>query len=156
YRFIAAPTAATGSDPCDALQPTPTAAHTRIGFSSTGPAFVIADSVLPGTPVFLFEEVQYDVATSAGGGVPGRWIRRMAGYSGGAPNMQPMAGPVPEDEALQFAYRRADGTPAMNGGEVREVDVRVVTQSRALMNQGGTLRPQQVDTAATTVYLRNV
>ena len=68
-----------------------------------------------------------------------------------------MAGPVPADGALRFTYLQADGsTPAVTPDQVRQIDIRVITQSRSVMEVGGTLQPQQVDTASTSVYLRNI
>lgn len=157
YRFIAAPTAPGGTDPCDAIQPVASAQRTRVGFTTPGNPFVTADSILPGTQVMLFEEVRYDVAVSGSPDVPGSWIRRMAGYTGTTPNMQPMAGPVPAAGALSFTYLQADGsTPAATAAQVRQIGVRLITQSRATTNQSGAVQPQQVDTAATNVYLRNI
>src|SRR5690606_35616780 len=144
------------ADLCGAVQPQASADHVRLGFITPGPPFTLGDSVPAGTQVMLFEEIRYDVAPSGSGGVPGTWIRRMIGYSGAAPNMQPMAGPVPDEGALQFTYLQADGvTPALTPDQVRQIGIRVVTESRTRAAQGGTLRPEQVDTAATTVYLRN-
>ena len=155
FRFVSGTTQTTSGDPCDAIQPDASADRLRLGFVTPGAAFVSSDTVAPGTQVMLFEEVRYDV--QAGGSVPGNWIRRMAGYSGSTPNMQPMAGPVPAAGALDFTYLQADGsTPAVTADQVRQIDIRVVTQSRSLMDVGGTLQPQQVDTASTSVYLRNI
>lgn len=155
YRFVAAPTLATSGDPCDAIQPVSSAQRVRLGFSTPGSAFVAADSVPAGAKVMVYEEVRYDVAASAGS-IPGDWIRRMIGYSGTTPNMQPMAGPVPAAGALEFTYLQADGTTAaLTPAQVRQIGIRVVTQSRANTMHGGTLGPE-VDTASTRVYLRNV
>ena len=157
FRFIAAPTQATSTDPCDAIQPSASADRVRRGFVTPGAPFVTADSIAPGSQVLLYEEVQYDVATSVTSGVPGSWIRRMVGYTGSTPNMQPMAGPVPAAGALRFTYLQADGiTPAVTPAQVRRIGIELVTQSRAMSNASGTLQPQQVDSASTTVYLRNI
>ena len=80
----------------------------------------------------------------------------MAGYTSGNPNMQPMAGPVPAGAGIRFTYQRADGSAAATPAQVRQIAIEVVTQSRAVFNQGGTVQPQQVDTARTVVYLRNI
>lgn len=156
FRFVPSLLRQTAGDPCDAIQPDPSADRLRIGFRSPGPPFVTGDSVPAGSPVMLYEEVRYDVETS-GGAVPGRWIRRMAGYGGSGPNMQPMAGPVPEGAGLAFTYLGEDGaTPTAVPAEVRQVGIEVVTRSRAVERDGAGVRPQQVDTARTKVYLRNV
>ena len=156
FRFVPALLRQTSGDPCDAIQPDPATDRVRVGFRSPGPPFVTGDSVPAGSPVMLYEEIRYDVAT--GGGVaPGRWIRRMAGYGGSGPNMQPMAGPVPETAGLAFTYLAEDGvTPAAVPSTVRQVGIEVVTRSRAMERDGAGVRPQQVDTARTNVYLRNV
>jgi prepilin-type N-terminal cleavage/methylation domain-containing protein len=157
WRFVPQVTRQTSGDPCDGLNAAP-AARVRYGFTRpAGASFVTAGSILPGTPVMLFEEIAYDVAESTSGGIPGYWIRRMAGYgSGGLPNMQPMAGPVPFGSALRFQYLRGDGvTTATNPADVRRVAIRVITQSRSEHRSGGTTAPSQVDTTSTDVYLRN-
>ena len=70
--------------------------------------------------VLLFEEMKYDAAPSADAGMPGTWLRRMVGYTaGGGLNMQPMAGPVPDEGALRFTYLRADGTETTVAPESR-------------------------------------
>jgi hypothetical protein len=159
WRFVSQVTRQTSGDPCTtSVQTAPTASHVRYGFNRPGGAsFVTAGTVLPGTPVMLFEEVQYDVATSSSGGVPGYWIRRMAGYgSDGQPNMQPMAGPVPSENSLRFEYFQADGvTPATTPAEVRSISIRVITRSRSESMSSGTMSPSQVDTTSTVVSLRN-
>jgi prepilin-type N-terminal cleavage/methylation domain-containing protein len=158
WRFVSQVAKQTGGTACDTIQSAPTASHVRYGFVRPGGAsFVTTGSVLPGTPVMLFEEVQYDVATSASGSVPGYWIRRMAGYGTDAqPNMQPMAGPVPSASALHFDYFQADGvTPATTPAQVRSIAIRVITQSRSESMRAGSMSPSQVDTTSTVVSLRN-
>jgi prepilin-type N-terminal cleavage/methylation domain-containing protein len=158
WRFVSQVAKQTGGTACDSIQSAPTASHVHYGFLRPGGAsFVTAGSVLPGTPVMLFEEVQYDVATSSSGSVPGYWIRRMTGYgTDGQPNMQPMAGPVPSEDALTLEYFRADGvTPATTPAEVRSISIRVITRSRAESMQAGAVSPSQVDTTSTVVSLRN-
>jgi prepilin-type N-terminal cleavage/methylation domain-containing protein len=156
YRFVPGPTRVTYGDPCGSIQTATSAQRVRLGFVTPGNPFVTSDSILPGTPVMLYEEVQYDVATP-GGAVPGQWIRRMTGYSGSSPNMQPMAGPVPAGGGLRFTYLQADGTtPAVLPSDVRQIGIEVTTRSSAVFNQGGLVQPQQVDSARTDVYLRNI
>jgi prepilin-type N-terminal cleavage/methylation domain-containing protein len=156
FRFVAGTTRQTSGDACGSIQSVASAQRVRLGFNHPGNPFVGVDSILPGTPVLLFEEVQYDVATP-GGTVPGQWIRRMTGYSGSSPNMQPMAGPVPAGGGLRFTYLQADGTtPAVLPSQVRQIGIEVVTRSSAVFNQGGVVQPQQVDSARTDVYLRNI
>lgn len=155
FRFVPAPLRQTAGDPCDAVQPTPSSDRVRVGFRSPGPPFVDGDSVPAGSPIMLYEEVRYDVAAS-GGGAAGTWIRRMAGYAASGPNMQPMAGPVPEGSGLAFTYLADDGAaPAAHPAAVRQIGIEVVTRSRAVERDGAGVRPRQVDTARTNVYLRN-
>lgn len=150
YRFVAAPTQATVGDPCAAIQPDPTAQHVRLGFNTPGAPFVTSDSILPGTQVLVYEELQYDVNVVVAAAVPGNWIRRMAGFTGSTPIMQPMAGPVPAAGGLRFTYLQADGaTTALTPDQVRQIGIEVVTQSRGAADQ-------QVDSASTNVYLRNI
>lgn len=157
YLFVGGVSRVTSGDPCGAIQSTPSAQRVRLGFTKSGNPFITGSSVAPGTQVMLFEEMRYDVAASTTAGVTGNWIRRMAGYSGSSANMQPMAGPVPAAGGLRFTYLRADGTtPAATAAQVRQIGIEVVTQSRAVFNQGGVLTPQQVDSARTDIYLRNV
>ena len=158
WQFVAPVTQQASGDPCDAIQPAASASRIRYGFNRpSGGTFVTAGTVLPGTPVMLFEEMSYDVASSTSGAVPGYWIRQMVGYgSGGQPNMQPMAGPVPSENAIQFEYLQADGsTIATAPADVRRIAIRVITQSRSETVKNGTRQPSQVDTTSTDVYLRN-
>jgi type II secretory pathway pseudopilin PulG len=158
WSFVSNVSRQTSGDPCNGIQPAASSNRTRYGFTRpSGSTFVTSGSILPGTPVMLFEEMQYDVAESTSGSVPGFWIRRMAGYgTNGRPNMQPMAGPVPSETSLQFEYLQADGvTAATTPADVRQVSIRVITQSRSETASSGTMRPSQVDTTSTDVYLRN-
>lgn len=156
FRFVNQVSQQTTGDPCAAIQPNLTSDHVRYGFNHpAGTSFVTADSLLPGTQVLLYEEMKYDVASSSV--VPGTWIRRMSGYNGsGTPNMQPMAGPVPDSGALHFTYLKADGsTTASTPAEVRQIGIRIIAQSHSETGTGALRRPQQMDTVATDVYLRN-
>lgn len=164
WSFVQAPTRQTTGDRCSVVQPGVNAAtHVTLGFNRpTGTAFLSATALpsgsrlMPGTQVLLYEEMRYDVAASASSPVPGSWIRRMVGYNGTAPNMQPMAGPVPTTGALRFEYIGADGvTTVTSPAAVRRVNVQVVAQSRAQSGTGANRRPDQMDTISTAVYLRN-
>lgn len=158
WRFVSRVTRQTSGDPCNGIQPVVSGDRVRYGFNHPGgSSFVTSGTILPGTPVMIFEELAYDVDASSGGAVPGYWIRRMAGYgSSGQPNMQPMAGPVPSESALHFDYRQSDGTTvATTPEQVRRVSIRVITQSRAETMTDGAMRPAQVDTTATDIFLRN-
>lgn len=156
YRFVSGLLRETSGDRCDVVQPFPSAGGVRIGLGSPGAPFVTGDSVPAGSLVMLYEELAYDVAVSGGTG-GGRWIRRMAGYGASRPNMQPMAGPVPDGAGLTFGYLSGDGaTAATVADSVRRVTIEVVVRSRGVEREGARVRPQQVDTARTTVHLRNV
>lgn len=154
FRSLAAPVRETGADRCD-IDPLPSPELVRLGFRTPGPPFVTGDSVPAGTPVMLYEELRYDVA-AASGPVSGRWIRRMAGYGAAGPNMQPMAGPVPEGAGLSFTYLGEDGTPASAPAEVRRIGIEVVMRSHSMRGDASSARPQQVDSARTEVHLRNI
>lgn len=156
YLYLTGTSRATTADPCNAVQPTGSSQHIRLGFRSPGNPFVTGDSIAPGTQVMLFQEMRYDVAASSIADIPGSWIRRLVGYSGSSANMQPLAGPVPASGGLRFTYLRADGSTAATPAQVRRIGIEVVTHSRASSSQGGVLQPEQVDSASTTVYLRNL
>ena len=156
YHHVAAPLRETAGNPCVDIQPFPSADHATLGFGTPGPPFVTGDSVPAGTPVMLYEEVRYDV-TAGSGAAPDRWIRRMAGYGASGPNMQPIAGPVPQGSGLSFTYFGEDGTtPASTAAEVRRIGIEVVVRSHSTIHDAAGARPQQVDSARTEVHLRNV
>jgi prepilin-type N-terminal cleavage/methylation domain-containing protein len=161
-RFVTGPTQQTAGNSCTgtstSLQPNLNPAqHLALGFSRpSGTSYVSAGTILPGTQVVLFEEMKYDVAASSSA-VPGSWIRRMVGRTSTGPNMQPMAGPVPATNALRFAYYKADGaTLATTPADVRRINIRVITESRARGGTAANRRPEQMDTVSTDVFLRNV
>jgi hypothetical protein len=102
----------------------------------------------------IFEEVRYDVAQPSGSN--DFWVRRMVGYSGTTPNMQPMAGPVPSATALRFTYLQADGaTTTSTASAVRQIRINFANQSRSRSMQSGQLKPQQLDSTSVDVFLRN-
>lgn len=155
-RYLRGPAEPTGIGSCAGMQGAPAADRVVVGFQSPAGVLVEGDSVSAGASVMIFEEVAYDVAASASGGAPGEWIRRMVGYSGANPNMQPLAGPVVEGEGIAFTYLRADGvTAALGPDEVRLVGFRVIARSSRSVAPSGA-HPHLVDTAATVVSLRNV
>jgi prepilin-type N-terminal cleavage/methylation domain-containing protein len=103
----------------------------------------------PGSPVYVFDTVRYQVALSG----TLRWIRR---NTGPAVLMQPLAGPVPATGGLVFGYFDGAGTPLHSlatqteRNRVRLIEVTIRAQSRATFSG----LPQQ-DSTATTVLLRN-
>lgn len=146
---------------CDAVQPNAgnAALYLTAGFT-VGTSLVDAGmvgaggTILPGTPVMVFEEMRYDVAE--GSGPPGHWIRRMSGYSGSSRNMQPMAGPLPGPASLVFTYLQPNGVSvAANAAQVGRIRVWLEVESRAKRVSDGQLRPVQTDTMTTDVVLRN-
>lgn len=158
WNFVTAPSQQAAGNPCAAIQNNLNAAqHVTLGFNRPGgSAFVNAGSIFPGTQVMIYEEIKYDVAQSNSSSVPGNWIRRMVGRTGSVLNMQPLAGPVPTNGALNFAYYREDGAATSTPSQVRRINVRVITQSRSEMGTGASRRPEQMDTVSTDVFLRNV
>lgn len=154
FRFLGGVLAASTANPCPAVQPQMAGLEAR-GFRRQGAATLAnAGLTIPaGTPMMIYEEIAYDVATGTGGEP---WVRRSAGMPGGNPNMQPMAGPVPDAGSLRFTYLQQDGaTPAVTPAQVRLVRVRLVTQSRGRIQRDGVMRPEQIDSATVDVYLRN-
>jgi prepilin-type N-terminal cleavage/methylation domain-containing protein len=114
----------------------------------------VPDELTVGDPVYVADPpVRYATGTSS----PGNeiWIKRSHG-SGGA--MQPLAGPVPAEGGLTFAYFNGAGediTSALASGtaepsSIRRIVVNVVTLSRAQFS--GT--PQR-ESATATVFPRN-
>lgn len=155
-RYLRGQAEPAGAGSCAGMSGTPVTERVVVGFQIPAGVLVEEDSVGAGALVMIYEEVAYDVATSASGAAPGAWIRRMVGYSGAQPNMQPLAGPVVEGEGLAFTYLRADGvTPATNPSDVRLVGIRVVARSSRVVAPGGA-QPDLVDTATTVVSLRNM
>ncbi len=155
FRFVNAIQAPTGADPCSAVQPNITAQHVTMGFRKSSGNFIDGGiTITAGTPIMIFEEVRYDVAQSGGSG--DFWVRRMVGYTGTEPNMQPMAGPVPNAQALRFTYLQSNGTTvATSAAQVRQIRLSLTTHSRSRSMQNGQLRPQQTDSTQVDVFLRN-
>jgi prepilin-type N-terminal cleavage/methylation domain-containing protein len=155
YRFVSAVQAPTGANPCGAVQTNLTAQHVTMGFRKSSGNFIEGGiTIRAGTPIMIFEEVQYDVAQPGGSG--DFWVRRMVGYTGTTPNMQPMAGPVPAADALRFTYLQSDGsTVATSAAQVRQIRLDLTTHSRSRSMQNGQLRPQQTDSTSVDVFLRN-
>ncbi|MBW3570281.1 MAG: prepilin-type N-terminal cleavage/methylation domain-containing protein [Gemmatimonadetes bacterium] len=111
--------------------------------------------VAAGSTAALYQRVRYDVRTSRGA----QWIHRSNGMTtGGAWNMQPLAGPVDADAGgVSFTY--FTGTPPValanapgvnaSTSNLSQVRLRVRMKSRA----GGTTPQVEFDSA--TVQLRN-
>lgn len=154
YRFMVNLTREVGGGACDALVAPGSTERQGLGFGGIdGGSLVAGDSVSRGALVMLFEEMQYDVRES--GTVRGRWIRRMTGYTAGSPNMQPMAGPVPERSGLRLDYLRGDGIPAERPEEIREIELRVEVRSRASSVREGESVPEARDSVSMRIHLRN-
>ncbi len=155
YRFVNAVGPATSANPCAAVQPNLGAGHTTLGFRKSLAVFAnVGLTIRTGTPVMIFDEVRYDVAQPSGSN--DFWVRRMVGYNGTSPNMQPMAGPVPSATALRFTYLQANGvTPTSTASAVRQIRINFANQSRSRSMQSGQLKPQQLDSTSVDVFLRN-
>lgn len=162
YAYVTRAQQAAAGSQCNAVQPNAGNAARYLVTAFTVPGSLVDTGVMgpggtirPGTQLMVFEEMSYDVSLSSGA-VPGRWIRRMAGYAGATRNMQPMAGPLPADTSMVFRYLRDDGvTAAAVPAEVRRVRLWLEVQSRAQRRRDGVLRPEQVDTLTTDIILRN-
>ena len=131
------------------------------GMSSAGPvqAIRLTGTNLPtgipqGNPVFLFQQVQYDVGTGTDGRL---WVRRGSGAAGA---QQPLAGPLPADNSLRFQYYNntntavpavAPGTTAASLAAIDRVQVFLTTRSRS--TTGGQATQAQADSVM--VFLRN-
>jgi type II secretory pathway pseudopilin PulG len=131
-----------GGSPCsnnDRLQPAAAGVAVERGFSGIGLITEANVNTVPiGTPVFVWQEIEYDMSTS---NIPGIWIRR---------NSQPMAGPVPGNDGLQFTYVDVNGDPTGNVNAIASIRLEVRTESRAKFKD-----TPQTQTARTEIYLRN-
>jgi prepilin-type N-terminal cleavage/methylation domain-containing protein len=125
------------------------------------PAAVGAPS---GTPVFVYQRVEYDVDLSSTGGPKGYWVRRKSG----AGNFEPLAGPLlttgtAGSTGLRFTYlcpgralTAAELTNSANLRFIARVRVAVAMQSRSLTsNTFGASTDQQQQSDSMTVSLRN-
>ncbi|MEW5926761.1 MAG: type II secretion system protein [Gemmatimonadota bacterium] len=117
-----------------------------------------------GTPVFVYQRVEYDVALSSSGGPKGYWVRRRSG----AGNPEPLAGPLlttgtSGSNGLRFTYlcpgralTASELGTASNLTRIARVRVAVAMQSRSLTSStfaANTDQQQQSDSM--TVSLRN-
>jgi len=87
-----------------------------------------------GDLAYVYEELKYDLGISSG--IPGLWLRRSVGMSGGALSQQPLAGPVMKGGGLRFRYRLANGAEkqSLSASELAEVvgiGARLTVQSQA-------------------------
>lgn len=93
---------------------------------------------------YVYDRLTYDIGTSAA--VPGAtWIRRNPGSGA-----QPLAGPLPANGGLVFAYEDGNGATTADPNAMRRIKVTVTTNSRARFKDQA-----QADTDSTIIYLRN-
>lgn len=105
-----------------------------------------------GSPVFLFQTVQYDIGSGSEGML---WVRRGNGTES---SQQPLAGPLPDANSLRFAYydtpggaaSAAPGGTAASLAAVDRVQVFLTTRSRSAAS--GAVQTQR---DSVMVYLRN-
>ncbi len=115
-------------------------------FIGTRPA-----GLVPRREVYVYDRLEYDIGLSTvAGQSAGLWIRRS--LNGGP--AQPVAGPLPANGGLVFAYEDENGdnigNPSANLANIWRVRVRVRTNSRATFKNQA-----QDDTDSTRIYLRN-
>lgn len=119
--------------------------------TGTRPAALVAR----GTPVFVYQEVEYsaDVAPTYLGGET-VWLYRTEG----ADARQPLAGPVFDDaattvrEGLQFEYRTTGDVPAAADlSDLSKIAIRVTAESSAYADKGSRLASAD----SVIVHLRN-
>lgn len=158
---VTANTVANGSCPDSLGVPAGNGAVMRQFTYSALPAAI---STARGTPVFVYQRVEYDVALSSTGGPRGYWVRRKSG----AGNFEPLAGPLLTtgtgvSNGLRFTYlcpgRALTATElatSANLNRIARVKVTAAMQSRSLTRNtysAGTDQQQQTDSM--TVSLRN-
>jgi len=121
-----------------AIAPNPAATVTQSVAQSRVRVYSGASGAAPGTPVYRYTTITYEI-----GDFDGRpWIIR---------NGQQFAGPiVPAGEGLRFRYLAADGATTADPSAARSIGVTVTTRSRGSVNQTA-----QTDRASTIVFLRN-
>jgi prepilin-type N-terminal cleavage/methylation domain-containing protein len=96
------------------------------------------------TPVFLYQEIQYQTGSSLGG----TWIQRQVRGAGGWSGWEPLAGPIQRFTAEPLDQ---NGTPTSDPASVRRVRVTVIAQSRSKPNSGAPV----VDSLTSVAALRN-
>jgi prepilin-type N-terminal cleavage/methylation domain-containing protein len=96
------------------------------------------------TPVFLYQEIQYQTGSSLGG----NWIQRRVLGAGGWSNWEPLAGPVQRFTAEPLDQH---GNVTSDPASVRRVRVTVIAESRSKPNSGAPV----VDSLTSVAALRN-
>jgi len=158
---VTANTVANGACPDSLGVPTTNGSVMRQITYSALPAAI---SAVRGTPVFIYQRVEYDVDLSSTGGPKGYWVRRKSG----AGNSEPLAGPLLTtgtgvSNGLRFTYlcpgralTAAELATAANRNRIAHVKVAVAMQSRSLTrNTYSASTGQQQQTDSMTVSLRN-
>ena len=136
--------------PCSNLQWSQAAAGGVQAFTFTGNNLPAATPL--GGQVVFFDVVQYDVQADADGRF---WIYRGTGVAGSA---QPMAGPLPAANSLQFQYFTVPtggaafvpGNTRANLNTVARVQIDLTARSRNTLDGN-----EQTEAGTVTVFLRN-
>lgn len=140
-------TATVRPNPALPTSPTPEQSQARLfRFAVTRPS-----GLVPRRDVYVYDQIEYDVAQSnVAGQAAGLWIRRKLNEG----SAQPVAGPLPPQGGLVFAYQGQRGNnitnPAGTENSIARVLVTVRTNSRATFKNQA-----QDDTDSTRIYLRN-
>ncbi|HLL46895.1 MAG TPA: type II secretion system protein [Longimicrobiaceae bacterium] len=158
---VTASTVSGGACPDSLGVPTGNGAVMRQFTYSALPSAVAAPT---GTPVYVYQRVEYDVALSSSGGPKGYWVRRRSG----AGNPEPMAGPLLTtgtggSTGLRFTYlcpgralTASELAASANRRRVARIKVAVAMQSRSLTrNTFSANTDQQQQSDSMTVSLRN-
>jgi type II secretory pathway pseudopilin PulG len=137
--------------PCSNLQWSQAAAGGVQAFTFTGNNLPGAVTPLGGQVIF-FDVVQYEVDTDADGRF---WIQRGTGVAG---SQQPLAGPLPAANSLQFQYfdvptggvAFVPGNTRANLDAVARVQIDLTARSRNTLDGN-----EQTEAGSITVFLRN-
>jgi type II secretory pathway pseudopilin PulG len=123
-----------------------------LSLGSTPTNAATSEEPVTGDPAYVYDLVTYRTGESSTGG---EWIQRRLGSGSGASN-QPMAGPVPHGEGLEFTYYAGTTvvpTPITDEATRASVDRLSMIVRTVSRNQMSELRQAKTDTI--TVSLRN-
>jgi prepilin-type N-terminal cleavage/methylation domain-containing protein len=115
----------------------------RLTFGGQQNQFDVPDSVHVGAPVRSFTTVRFALVTYAGDQYLGR--------AEGSAALQPVAGPLLPDTGLEFVYRDALGAVTTTAADVRQIVVRIRSESTVLNSLGEMVS----DSVTAWVYTRN-
>ena len=113
-------------------------------------ATFLADSVRSGAPVRAFDHYTYGLFDFSGES----FVGRVEGSGGGDPT--PLVGPVPVTfspgvPGVEFIYLDSLGNVTATAADIRQIELRIRTQSDAQRASGNEI----ADSLVTRVYLRN-